>query len=159
MVAEETRAPKSDMNRWLKIVTVLCCCICGVELVAAMGRIPTEKLLFEHIGPEDASIPPFIVEVGPVAESTHAVIFVTPETYEDVFVMVKRADDSYLRTPRPMGTFRVTSSQDGKPDKAFTIYPEAVLSVISRLRRMFQSQHERMPEVLVKLETLLTPSK
>lgn len=89
--------------------------------------------------------------------STRAVILVTPKTYESVFDLVKRAGNAPPRSPRPMGTFRVTSFNDGKPDNAFTIYPEAVLSVISRLRRTFERRNLQIPEVLVILETLLTP--
>jgi hypothetical protein len=118
-----------------------------------------EKLLFEHIGPEDASIPPFSIAVGPIVESTHVLIFVTPETYSDIYALVKHTDNSSPQSPRPMGTFRVTSFSDGKPDKVFTLYPEAMLSVISQLRQMFKIRHGEMPEVMVKLETLLKPPK
>lgn len=147
------------MKRWLIIVVVLGCCIVATGLATAMGKKSTDRLLFEHIGPQDAAIPSFIVEVGPVAKSMHTVIFVSPETYEAVFALVQQAANAPLRSPRPMGTFCVTSSKDGKTDKVFTIYPEAMLSVISRLRQMFQSEGYQLPELLLKIETILTPPK
>jgi len=145
------------MKRLLQSIVLLGCSICVVGLAAAVPRTPTRGLLFEHIGPEDASIPPFSVEVGAIDASTRTVILVTLKTFESVFCLVKRAGNAPPRSPRPMGTFRVTSFKDGEPEKAFTIYPEAVLSVITRLRRTFEGRNLQMPEVLVTLETLLTP--
>ena len=147
------------MKRWLKIASVVVICLWEVGLTSAMEGTQTEWLLFEHIGPEDASIPPFVVEIGRVAESTHAIILVTPKTYVDILMLVNRARDAPPRSPRPMGTFCVISFKDRKLHEEFTIYPEAVLSVINRLRQMFQSRHSQIPEVLVKLETLLMPRK
>jgi len=147
------------MKRRLKFLTLLVCCIWSVGCAPPGRSKQTERLRFEHIGPEDASIPPFVVEVGDMTESTYARICVTPEAYGDIFLLVKQAGASAPRSPRPLGTFRVTVFKDGESTQGFTIYPEAVLSIIARLRRMFQSHDRHMPEVLVILETLLTPPR
>jgi hypothetical protein len=142
------------MMYWVKIVAVISCI--GAGFAAASGKMPADKLEFEHIGPEDASIPSFIVAVGQPNDATHAVIFVTQKAYDDIFVLIKRASQAPVRSPRPMGTFHVISCKTGETDKEFTIYPEDMLSVIGLLRQMFESRHRKMPEVLVKLEALLS---
>lgn len=123
-----------------------------------MEEMPVQSLRFEHVGPQDASISPFLLEVGRPTESTHAVILVTPDAYANILALVKEAGALPPRSPRPLGTFRV-EIQGGEAGRSFIIYPETMLSIIGRLRRMFESQGSQLPDVLVKLETLLTPRK
>ncbi len=110
---------------------------------------------FEHIGPEDASIPPFIVQVGDTAKSTSALVLVTQETFVQVYDMVRHAGEKRQRSPRPMGTFRVSAFLSGKPVAAITIQPEAMRAVITVIREMFLERNQSTPDGLQILETLL----
>lgn len=147
------------MKLWLIILAILGCCHSTVGLATPTERASTEKLLFEDIGPSDASIPSFSIELGEVDKSTRTIFFVSPEAYEDVFSLVRHGGKAPSHTPRPVGTFKVTSYKNEKPDEIYTIYPETVLSIISRLSQMYQNTTRQLPELLVKLETQLTSPK
>ena len=145
------------MVHWLRIVALIICI--GAGFAAASGKMPADKLEFEHIGPEDASIPSFTLAVGQLDGATPSIIFITQQAYGDIFVLIKQADEAPVRRPRPMGTFRVTSCKTGETSKEFSIYPDSMLLITGLLRQMFESRHRTMPEVLVKLEALLSPPR
>jgi hypothetical protein len=140
------------MGRWLILASIFGYCVWTAGSTTVESEMAAKKLLFEQAGPRNSSLRPFSVEMGRPAEATRDIVFVTPETYENVFSQVKRVghvppqdflDESW--------TFHmmVTSFQDGKPNGRYVIDSDGLISVIRMLRDMFSNLHEPIPEWLV----------
>ncbi len=93
------------------------------------------KLQFEQIGPADASISPFAVEIGAGGSPGRSILFVSAGTFDKMLTLVRRVSGP-VREPCPPGTLRVTYFQGGKESAHYTIYPEAMLGVVVQLVHM-----------------------
>jgi hypothetical protein len=147
------------MKWWFNLALLFCFFFMLVGFAADPEKIGINKLFFEHIGPQDAAIPSFWIQTVPLGKSTQTHIFVSPETFADVFNLVKEGGEAPQQRPLPQGTFHVTSFRDGQAGQVFTIYPETVLAIIGTVRKNFESRQQQMPEILIILETLLKPPK
>jgi hypothetical protein len=121
------------MKRWIALIVLVGSLWAGPAAMAGGER--AARLQFEQICPSDASIAPFALEIGSGVRSTRSTIFVTPETFDEVWSSLKRASGP-VRNPCPTGTLRVTYSESGKLVASYTIYPDAMLPLIVQLMRM-----------------------
>lgn len=121
------------MKRWIALIVLAGSLWAGPAAMAGGER--AARLQFEQICPSDASIAPFALEIGSGVRSTRSTIFVTPETFDEVWSSLKRASGP-VRNPCPTGTLRVTYSESGKLVASYTIYPDAMLPLIVQLMRM-----------------------
>jgi hypothetical protein len=99
------------MKRWIALIVLVGSLWAGPAAMAGGER--AARLQFEQICPSDASIAPFALEIGSGVRSTRSTIFVTPETFDEVWSSLKRASGP-VRNPCPTGTLRVTYSESGK---------------------------------------------
>ena len=125
------------MKRWIALIVLVGSLWAGLAAMAGGER--AARLQFEQICPSDASIAPFALEIGSGVRSTRSTIFVTPETFDEVWSSLKRASGP-VRNPCPTGTLRVTYSESGKLVASYTIYPDAMLPLIVRLMRMLSGR-------------------
>jgi len=121
------------MKRWIALIVLVGSLWAGPAAMAGGER--AARLQFEQICPSDASIAPFALEIGSGVRSTRSTIFVTPETFDEVWSSLKRASGP-VRNPCPTGTLRATYSESGKLVASYTIYPDAMLPLIVQLMRM-----------------------
>jgi len=121
------------MKRWIALIVLAGSLWAGPAAMAGGER--AARLQFEQICPSDASIAPFALEIGSGVRSTRSTIFVTPETFDEVWSSLKRASGP-VRNLCPTGTLRVTYSESGKLVASYTIYPDAMLPLIVQLMRM-----------------------
>jgi hypothetical protein len=138
------------------VVTASAAVLLGIGLAGTAVFACASYLLFEHIGPEDASGPPFTVAVGDVGASSYRTILVDQVTYTAIRDTVRASYDEPERTPRPPGTFEVTAFDCGTPQATYRIYPEAMLSIIALVDRMARGVNESLPTTFVTLRTLLS---
>jgi hypothetical protein len=125
------------MKRWIALIVLVGSLWAGPAAMAGGER--AARLQFEQICPSDASIAPFALEIGSGVRSTRSTIFVTPETFDEVWSSLKRASGP-VRNPCPTGTLRVTYSESGKLVASYTIYPDAMLPLIVQLMRMLSGR-------------------
>jgi hypothetical protein len=125
------------MKRWIALIVLVGSLWAGLAAMAGGER--AARLQFEQICPSDASIAPFALETGSGVRSTRSTIFVTPETFDEVWSSLKRASGP-VRNPCPTGTLRVTYSESGKLVASYTIYPDAMLPLIVQLMRMLSGR-------------------
>jgi len=125
------------MKRWIAFIVLVGSLWAGPAAMAGGER--AARLQFEQICPSDASIAPFALEIGSGVRSTRSTIFVTPETFDEVWSSLKRASGP-VRNPCPTGTLRVTYSESGKLVASYTIYPDAMLPLIVQLMRMLSGR-------------------
>lgn len=125
------------MKRWIALIVLAGSLWAGPAAMAGGER--AARLQFEQICPSDASIAPFALEIGSGVRSTRSTIFVTPETFDEVWSSLKRASGP-VRNPCPTGTLRVTYSESGKLVARYTIYPDAMLPLIVQLMRMLSGR-------------------
>ena len=125
------------MKRWIAFIVLVGSLWAGLAAMAGGER--AARLQFEQICPSDASIAPFALEIGSGVRSTRSTIFVTPETFDEVWSSLKRASGP-VRNPCPTGTLRVTYSESGKLVASYTIYPDAMLPLIVQLMRMLSGR-------------------
>ena len=121
------------MKRWIALIVLVGSLWAGPAAMAGGER--AARLQFEQICPSDASIAPFALEIGSGVRSTRSTIFVTPETFDEVWSSLKRASGP-VRNPCPTGTLRVTYTESGKLVARYTIYPDAMLPLIVQLMRI-----------------------
>lgn len=57
------------MKCWLIILAILGSCLSTLGLAAPKGIVSNGRLLFEDVGPSDASIPSFSIEIGKIGKS------------------------------------------------------------------------------------------
>jgi hypothetical protein len=125
------------MKRWIAFIVLVGSLWAGPAAMAGGER--AARLQFEQICPSDASIAPFALEIGSGVRSTRSTIFVTPETFDEVWSSLKRASGP-VRNPCPTGTLRVSYSESGKLVASYTIYPDAMLPLIVQLMRMLSGR-------------------
>jgi hypothetical protein len=125
------------MKRWIALIVLVGSLWAGPAAMAGGER--AARLQFEQICPSDASIAPFALETGSGVRSTRSTIFVTPETFDEVWSSLKRASGP-VRNPCPTGTLRATYSESGKLVASYTIYPDAMLPLIVQLMRMLSGR-------------------
>ena len=125
------------MKRWIAFIVLVGSLWAGPAAMAGGER--AARLQFEQICPSDASIAPFALEIGSGVRSTRSTIFVTPETFDEVWSSLKRASGP-VRNPCPTGTLRATYSESGKLVASYTIYPDAMLPLIVQLMRMLSGR-------------------
>jgi hypothetical protein len=125
------------MKRWIALIVLGGSLWAGPAAMAGGER--AARLQFEQICPSDASIAPFALEIGSGVRSTRSTIFVTPETFDEVWSSLKRASGP-VRNPCPTGTLRATYSESGKLVASYTIYPDAMLPLIVQLMRMLSGR-------------------
>ena len=125
------------MKRWIALIVLVGSLWAGLAAMAGGER--AARLQFEQICPSDASIAPFALETGSGVRSTRSTIFVTPETFDEVWSSLKRASGP-VRNPCPTGTLRATYSESGKLVASYTIYPDAMLPLIVQLMRMLSGR-------------------
>jgi hypothetical protein len=125
------------MKRWIALIVLVGSLWAGPAAMAGGER--AARLQFEQICPSDASIAPFALEIGSGVRSTRSTIFVTPETFDEVWSSLKRASGP-VRNPCPTGTLRATYSESGKLVASYTIYPDAMLPLIVQLMRMLSGR-------------------
>ena len=125
------------MKRWIALIVLVGSLWAGPAAMAGGER--AARLQFEQICPSDASIAPFALEIGSGVRSTRSTIFVTPETFDEVWSSLKRASGP-VRNPCPTGTLRGTYSESGKLVASYTIYPDAMLPLIVQLMRMLSGR-------------------
>ena len=125
------------MKRWIALIVLVGSLWAGPAAMAGGER--AARLQFEQICPSDASIAPFALETGSGVRSTRSTIFVTPETFDEVWSSLKRASGP-VRNPCPTGTLRGTYSESGKLVASYTIYPDAMLPLIVQLMRMLSGR-------------------
>ena len=125
------------MKRWIALIVLVGSLWAGPAAMAGGER--AARLQCEQICPSDASFAPFALEIGSGVRSTRSTIFVTPETFDEVWSSLKRASGP-VRNPCPTGTLRATYSESGKLVASYTIYPDAMLPLIVQLMRMLSGR-------------------
>lgn len=118
------------MNRWLLIV--LLAGSVSMRSASAFEERSAVALQFQQIGPADASIAPFKVEIGSASSRDGSILFVSAETFDKVLTLVKRVSGP-VRDPCPPGSLHVIYFQSGKESATYTIYPEAMLGMVVQL--------------------------
>lgn len=114
-------------------------------------RTTCHAMRFEHIGPEDASGPPFVIAAGAAAQSTPTQFLVDQETCWLLRAMVKQISEANLPVNAPVGTFVVTSLGFQKT----IVRAAGMRSIVSTLRRSYAAQRVAVPPLLSIWENLL----
>ena len=134
----------------------------GAFLVLFAGNTlarPVEKLAFQHIGPEDASIPDISVQVGDTDKSVGTSIFLNKKEYEFLSCSLKNAATSRPKVPRPFGTFQVSTFLDHTIVRRFIIQPDRMDAILQALNARLQRSGTAVPDLLLRLEVMLNPAK
>lgn len=134
----------------------------GAFLVLFAGNTlarPVEKLAFQHIGPEDASIPDISVQVGDTDKSVGTSIFLSEKEYEFLSCSLKNAATSRPNVPRPFGTFQVSTFLDRTLVRRFIIQPDRMDGILQALNARLQRSGTAVPDLLLRLEVMLNPAK
>lgn len=111
---------------------------------------PAGGLRFEHVGPEDASGPPFVVAVGAPADSTESCLLVTASFHAAIRALVLHHGVAGDADDEPAGAFAVSATGMGTR----VLAPEGMGLVLDALRCMYAAEHVAPPALLGILETL-----
>jgi len=134
----------------------------GAFLVLCAGNTlarPVEKIAFQHIGPEDASIPDISVQVGDTSKSVGTSIFLNEKKYAFLSCSLKNAATSTPNAPRQFGTFQVSMFSDHTVVRRFIIQPERMDAILQALNARLHRSGTAVPDLLVRLEVMLNPAR
>jgi len=121
----------------------------------ALGGPLETELVFIHIGPEDASIPPFTVKTGDAAKSSLKTFFVTEVAYKRILELVEKSEAVLDRRPRPLGTFQVILRGPEFPERLYRVYPERMEEIIVEISGVFKDRNLEIPQTLAILGRLV----
>lgn len=109
-----------------------------------------EALRFEHVGPEDASGPPFVIAVGLPAASTDTRWLVTAPCLAAIRALVLKHGTARRPDSERAGAFAV----DAASLDTLVLPPEGMRAVLDVLRRMYELKQVAPPAMLVIQDTL-----
>ena len=143
------------LDRYQALAVAIRCLVLALGLITTSEALARSVLLFEHQGPEDASIPPFRIFAGKCERESLTRIRVSDEVFGDLVTLLADAERSMNDRRHSPGTFLVTVSTNGEPDSHHLVPRETMLLVIARVRSAFAAVDAPMPSILVKVETQL----
>ena len=121
---------------------------------SALQNQACTRLVFTHIGPQDAAVPVVSVAVGETSNSRGMMLLVAPEIYAAIRTQLFSGQALISTSPMPFGTFELDALECPQAAQRRRVGPEAFLEVLARVKRGL-SDGKGLPESVARLETMV----
>lgn len=149
----------SSWFRWILIGAVVV--LIGAGMVAALAPADASSrpaLAFQRVGPQDASLRPWIIEVGAVEQLAPMTVRVPSKTYDKIIEVLNLDARLPNDTPTPPGTFRV-EERSPLNGHVWQLHPQGMRSIISIIGAAYAAHTQSLPTLLSRIEADLNASQ